>query len=170
MAIFSIIPLSLLLTTGMFAFGSPEKCKFIKTGTKSSGVRLKIGQKVRTLDFRKEVHLGFEAECNPLFITPKSGNHYLLLDIQGRSLGGDGSSGECAAGNENKLIWILLNKKFKIEKFNIVTYESCGDRISGELNLIDRKVTATVTDRDDKKLTFVYDNEKPDLGLLEIPH
>jgi hypothetical protein len=122
-------------------------------------------QKDHTYDFEDDLRLFEIEQVKLLFQNQSNGKLYLLMYVEGSSRGG--GSGQCGAGQEEYLIWQVLDSKWEQDDYKVELIASCFVDIAsvesepyeigrGKLN------SEYVDSRDNVVNTLTYDSAKPE--------
>ena len=116
-----------------------------------------------------------------MFSRRREGFIYLLINAVGRSSAD--SSGPCADGNEQNLIWLKLDKGFHLQDGKTVLVESCLQNIHGlqgydlKENRLTMKYIRTSVGGDGANFgsrqfesALTYDNDHPETGPVVDTH
>jgi hypothetical protein len=120
-----------------------------------------------TLDLTKHIDAARIEEVSVHFLTRRGDSAYLLLDVCGLSKVPPDDR-QCGAGIECNVVWLKLDRAWRVRDARSVRYESCwapitsdeGPRVAG------RRLTLTVDDlREELRREVVYDADDPEKGL-----
>ena len=123
--------------------------------------------RAHTLDLTKHIDAARIEDVSVHFLTRRGQSAYLLLDVCGLSKVPPDDR-QCGAGIECNVVWLRLDRAWRVGDARSVRYESCwapitsdeGPRVSG------RRLTLTVDDlREELRREVVYDADDPEKGL-----
>ena len=137
-------------------------------------------KKTSIIDLEKYVSaLGF-CESSSLFQKSKTNKTYVVIKVAGSSRWPPGDT-YCGVGYEVNLVWIELDQNLHSTKVQSVLIKSCfkdvynqetlqGNQLKANGIFYQNRDTNTSTDTNDSnsEKTLIYDNEKPELGFVEI--
>jgi hypothetical protein len=116
-------------------------------------------------DFEDDLQLSEIEQVKLLFQNQSHGKLYLLTYVEGSSTGG--GNGPCGAGQEEYLIWQVLDSKWAQDDYKVELIASCFvgiARVASEPYEIKQgRLTAEYVDyRDSVANTLMYDSAKPE--------
>ena len=165
--------LALLLLSTLCTFPDPAISQNEDTVERASGEDKSIVIRERGHDhkynFDDDLQLHSIDEVKLLFQSRVEGLLYLLLDVKGPSRGG--GNGYCGAGEEQYLIWLVLEPNWEVKDSRVeliascfVNRESTGD---APYNIEGGKLTAEYRDYNNKVIkNLVYDSARPEQGWV----
>lgn len=152
------------LAGGAQGGGAAEKVTARAKGRQSVTVRER--GRSRTLDLTKHVDAARIEDVSVVFLTRRGESAYLVLDVCGLSKVPPDDR-QCGAGIECNVVWLRLDRAWRIAAGRNVRYESCWSSVSSEgPKVAGRLLTLALEDfRDDVRREVSYDAERPEAGL-----
>jgi hypothetical protein len=122
-------------------------------------------RKDHTYDFEDDLQLFEIEQVKLLFQNRVNGKLYLMMYIVGSSRGG--GNGQCGAGQEEYLIWQVLDSKWEQDDYKVELIASCFVDIQGvesePYEIRQGKLNSEYVDsRDRVTNTLTYDSAKPE--------
>lgn len=120
-----------------------------------------------TLDLTKHIDAARIEDVSVLFLTRRGETAYLVLDVCGLSKVPPDDR-QCGAGTECNVVWLKLERAWRVGDGQNVRYESCwapvtseeGPKVSG------RRLTLALEDfREEVRREVSYDADSPEAGL-----
>ena len=118
-----------------------------------------------TYDFEDDLQLFEIEQVKLLFQSQVNGKVYLLMYVEGSSRGG--GSGQCGAGQEEYLIWQVLDSNWEQDDYKVELIVSCFVSIEGvgsePYEIRQGRLTAEYRDlRDNVTSTLTYNSAEPE--------
>lgn len=122
--------------------------------------------RAHTLDLTKHVDAARIEEASVVFLTRRGEATYLLLDVCGLSKMPPDDR-QCGAGTECNVVWLKLDRAWRVAGGQNVRYESCWSSVSSEgPKVAGRLLTLALEDfRDEVRREVSYDADSPEAGL-----
>jgi hypothetical protein len=122
--------------------------------------------RAHTLDLTKHIDAARIEEASVLFLTRRGDETYLLLDVCGLSKVPPDDR-QCGAGTECNVVWLKLDRAWRVAGGQNVRYESCWSSVSSEgPKVAGRLLTLALEDfRDEVRREVSYDADSPEAGL-----
>ncbi len=141
-----------------------EKASARVKGRRSVIVR--EGGRAHTLDLTKHIDAARIEEASVVFLTRRGDETYLLLDVCGLSKAPPDDR-QCGAGIECNVVWLKLDRAWRVAGGRNVRYESCWSSVSSEgPKVAGRLLTLALEDfRDEVRREVSYDADSPEAGL-----
>ncbi len=129
-------------------------------------VTLRERGRAHTLDLSKHIDAARIEEASVVFLTRGGEATYLLLDVCGLSKAPPDDR-QCGAGVECNVVWLKLDRAWRVADGRNVRYESCWSSVSSEgPKVAGRLLTLTLEDfRDEVRREVAYDADSPEAGL-----
>jgi hypothetical protein len=109
---------------------------------------------------------------SPLFHATADGQHYVVATVSGYTRWPPGA-GYCGSGIDSDVIWMHLSPSMKYVSLDSVRYESCFESIEEEAQQIGAHSVLIDylenKDKDNTKRHVLYDNSRPEQGLVREP-
>jgi hypothetical protein len=161
--------LSCAWTTSGARAGRPRGDATEKVTARARGRRAVVVERGRshTLDLTKYVDAARIEDASVLFLTRGGEFAYLLLDVCGLSKT-PRDDRQCGTGTECNVVWLKLDRAWRVRGAEAERYESCwlpitseeGPKVSG------RRMTLTLDDlREELRREVSYDADSPEEGL-----
>jgi hypothetical protein len=130
-------------------------------------VTLRERGRAHTLDLTKHIDAARIEEASALFLTRRGEATYLVLDVCGLSKVPPDDR-QCGAGVECNVVWLKLDRAWRVAGGQNVRYESCWSSVSSEgPKVAGRLLTLALEDfRDEVRREVSYDADKPEAGLI----
>jgi hypothetical protein len=125
------------------------------------------GRPPHTLDLTKHVDAARVEDVSVPFLTRRGEFAYLLLDVCGLSKVPPDDR-QCGAGIECNVVWLKLDRAWRVRDARNVRYESCWAPITSDEGpkVAGRRLTLTVDDlREELRREVSYDADSPEAGL-----
>ena len=151
--------------TGGAGGAQGERVAVRAKGRRSVAVR--EGGRSHTLDLTEHIDAARIEEVSAPFLTRKGEDAYLLLDVCGMSKE-QSDDRQCGAGTECNVVWLKLDRAWRVRDARNVRYESCWSPVTSEEGpkLAGRRMTLAVEDfRDEVRREVSYDADRPEEGL-----
>lgn len=141
-----------------------EKATVRVKGLRSVAVRER--GRAHTLDLTKHIDAARIEEASVVFLTRRGDETYLLLDVCGLSKVPPDDR-QCGAGVECNVVWLKLDRAWRVAGGQNVRYESCWSSVSSEgPQVAGRLLTLALEDfRDEVQREVTYDADNPEAGL-----
>ncbi|MET0623843.1 MAG: hypothetical protein ABW250_12735 [Pyrinomonadaceae bacterium] len=141
-----------------------EKATARAKGRRSVTVRER--GRAHTLDLSKHIDAARIEEASVIFLTRRGEATYLVLDVCGLSKAPPDDR-QCGAGVECNVVWLKLDRAWRVADARNVRYESCWSSVGSEgPQVAGRLLTLAVEDfRDEVRREVSYDAESPEAGL-----
>ncbi|HEY0173295.1 MAG TPA: hypothetical protein VGB98_19960 [Pyrinomonadaceae bacterium] len=122
--------------------------------------------RAHTLNVSKHADAARIEEASVLFLTRRGEATYLLLDVCGPSKVPPDDR-QCGAGTECNVVWLKLDRAWRVAGGRSVRYESCWSSVSSEgPKVAGRLLTLALEDfRDEVRREVSYDADSPEAGL-----
>jgi hypothetical protein len=161
--------LCLLITVGIFVESSalPQTGNGESTTAKDKTIIIREHGKDHVYDFEDDLLLFGIDQVKLVFQNRVNGKLYRLMYVIGPS--GGGGNGQCGAGQEEYLIWQVLDSKWAQDDYKVELIASCAVSIenrssgSSSYEVSKGKLTSEYNDyRDNMTNTLTYDSAKPE--------
>jgi hypothetical protein len=122
--------------------------------------------RAHTLDLTKHVDAARIEDASVVFLTRRGEATYLVLDVCGMSKVPPDDR-QCGAGTECNVVWLKLDRAWRVAGGQNVRYESCWSSVSSEgPKVAGRMLTLALEDfRDEVRREVSYDADSPEAGL-----
>jgi hypothetical protein len=123
--------------------------------------------RAHALDLTKHIDAARIEEASVLFLTRRGEAAYLVLDVCGLSKVPPDDR-QCGAGIECNVVWLKLDRAWRVADARNVRYESCWAPITSDegLKVAGRRLTLTVDDlREEVRREVSYEADSPEAGL-----
>ena len=119
-----------------------------------------------TLDLTEQVDAMKIEDVSVLLLTHRGESAYVLLDVCGLSKVPPDDR-QCGAGTECNVVWLKLDRAWRVGDGQNVRYESCWSSVGSEgPQVAGRLLTLAVEDfREEVRREVTYDAESPEGGL-----
>ncbi len=161
----SIIIAALLLSS--FAFAQKSKTAY---KVRAKGVTLVVTYqgKAHTLNTAEQIDAAKVTDTEILFANRKADFTYLVIAVGGQSKAKQDDR-QCGAGEEDNLLWIKLDSKWKIADIKSIRYESCWSPTTSEDGYKIKGNTLTIQISDfhrDVDALVSYNANEPEKGFI----
>ena len=162
--------LTLLSVCVVFASGAQRGAGAEKTTVRVKGRRsvvLRERGRAHTLDLTKHIDAARIEEASVIFLSRAGESAYVVLDVCGLSKVPPDDR-QCGAGIECNVVWLKLDRAWRVAAGQNVRYESCWSSVSSEGPQVEgRRLTLALEDfRDEVRREVSYDADSPAAGLL----
>lgn len=159
-----LLAVSACLPSGGAQGGAGERVTARAKGRQSVVVRER--GRSHTLDLTKHVDAMKIEDVSVLFLTRRNDATYLVLDVCGLSKVPPDDR-QCGAGIECNVVWLRLDRAWRVGEGRNVRYESCWSSVGSEgPRVAGRLLTLAVEDfRDEVRREVSYDADRPEAGL-----
>ncbi len=141
-----------------------------KVSAAGRGLVVRHAGKRHRLDAGALIDAARVREAEVLFATPKDGALYLVIDVFGDSRA-DRYDRQCGAGSEGNLIWLRLDRAWRVLASESIRYESCWSSIDMGDGVVvtGRRLRAEFENyREDLRVTVTYDADAPEQGFRTV--
>ena len=166
----NLMLLSLFITLAAAAPAQSPPAAGYRVAPKNRGLVVRHANKSHWLNVGALIDAARVREAEVLFATPKDGALYLVIDVFGDSRA-DRFDRQCGAGSEGNLIWLKLDRAWRILASQSVRYESCWSSIDmGDgVRVTGRNLRAEFENyREDLRVTLTYDADAPEQGFRTV--
>jgi hypothetical protein len=169
--------LFLLLLSGGCTFDFVTRDRFMDCDLQGTTLKVSADHVENSIDLKPYISSSGPCEMRVLFPGRHEGLDYLLLDVTSQSSAD--STGPCARGTEENLIWLKLDSNLQVQDTKSVLVESCLQNIHGRhaydqsdnglmIKYVRTEVATEGADMHTRQYEseLSYDNDHPEAGMI----